>query len=355
MAKDQLRIGIVGGGNIVRQRHMPGIQHIEGVEVVAICNRSYASTRQFAEDYNISRTVDTWQELVTMEDLDIIWIGTTPYLHCPITLAALQTGKHVFCQARMCMNLDEARQMHASAQEHPDQIVRFCPPPMGMAGDRVMRRLLQQENAVGEIRQVFLNSVNGQLLDPNLPLHWRLQTEQSGQNILTAGIYFEVLDRWLGKTTSITAVNRSWTESRPHPETQQLVPADLPESVNIIAELENGAVAAYLFNGVSGHAPGDHLAIWGTKGTLVYDFNPDEKQEKIEGGKLDDKALNPIEISDQHRRDWTVESDFIELVRGGQPDTILPDTNVALRYMAVLDAVHRAATTGQKVPVNYES
>jgi predicted dehydrogenase len=355
MAHNQLRIGIIGGGNIVRQRHMPGLQQIEGVEVTAVCNRNYASTRQFAEDYNIPRIVDSWQELVAMDDLDIIWIGTTPYLHCPVTLAALEAEKHVFCQARMCMNLDEARLMRSAARKHPDKVFRICPPPMGMGGDRVMRRLLQQEGYVGDIRQLYLNSVNGQLLDPNLPLHWRLQTEQSGQNVLMVGIYLEVLDRWLGKTLNVTAVNRSWNDMRPHPDTQQFVPADLPESVNVVAEMENGSVGVYMFNGVSGHAPGDHLAIWGTEGTLVYDFNPDETQEKIEGGKLEEGALNPVEISEEEQRNWTVESDFIELVRGGQPDTILPDAEAGSRYMAVLDAIHRSAATGQKVAVNYES
>ena len=48
-------------------------------------------------------------------DIDAIVIGTWPYLHCPITLAALEAGKHVLTEARMSMNAAEAHRMLAAA------------------------------------------------------------------------------------------------------------------------------------------------------------------------------------------------------------------------------------------------
>ncbi len=352
MAEQTLRIGIIGGGSIMRQRHMPGLKAIEGVEIVAVCNRHYQSTREFAEEFGIERRVDRWEDIVAMDDVDIVWIGTTPYMHCPIVLAALEAGKHVFCQSRMCLNLDEARQMAAAGAKHPDRHVRFCPPPMGMGGDRVMQRLLTDERVVGDIRQMFLSSANGMLLDPEFPLHWRLDKEQSGQNVLTVGIYLEVLDRWLGRTSAVTAVNRSWTPTRIHPYTRQATAAELPESVNIIAELANGAIGVYLFNAVSGHAPTDHLAVWGTKGTIVYDFNNDETQERIETGGIEGKGMEPVEIGEQERRAWTVEADFIRLVRTGeQGDSILPDLHAGVRYMTLIDAIHRSAAGGRRIEI----
>ncbi|MHC4675861.1 MAG: Gfo/Idh/MocA family protein, partial [Planctomycetota bacterium] len=334
------------------QRHMPGLQKIDGVQVVAVCNKRVESTRQFAEEYNISRTAYEWREIVEMDDVDIIWIGTTPYMHCEITLAALEAGKHVFCQSRMCMNLDEARQMVAAGDNYPHQVVRFCPPPVGLAGDRTMQRLLKEEKFVGEIRQVFLTSAAGVLLDPDAELGWRLQVEQSGQNVLTMGIYFEVLDRWLGPASAITAVNRSWTKTRIHPETQQPAPVELPESVNIVAELANGAIGVYLFNGISSHAPSDHLAIWGTEGTLVYDFNMDGINERIEGARRNEEGMKEIPITDQEKREWSVEADFIQAVRTGQCDPLLPDLQAGLRYMMLTDAVHRSSGGNCRIPVS---
>ena len=50
-----------------------------------------------------------WADLLAVPDLDIIWIGTPPYMHSAVTISALEAGKHVFCQARMSMDLAEAK------------------------------------------------------------------------------------------------------------------------------------------------------------------------------------------------------------------------------------------------------
>lgn len=351
MSNEKLRIGIIGAGGIVRQRHMPGLSKIEGVEIAAVCNRHSMSARQFAEEFKVPKVAYDWHEVVGMPEIDIIWIGATPYMHREIVVAALRAGKHVFCQSRMAMDLDDARQIAAAAAEHPDRVLRFCPPPYGMAGDRTMKRLLQKDRFVGDVRQLTLMSVSGVLLDPQIPLGWRLQKEQSGQNVLTLGIYLEVLERWLGPISRVTAVNRVWTKQRAHPETGVLTPVEIPESVNVLAEYPNGAVGVLMVNGVSSHGPSDHLAIHGTEGTLVYDFNADEALEQIEGAKRTDEAMSPIPIPDDERRTWSVEADFISAVRTGQADEILPDVNAGLRYMAVIDAIYRSFGTHQSVDV----
>jgi len=359
MTNAKLGIGIIGAGSIVRHRHMPGLAKIDDVEVRAVCNRHMMSARQFADEFNVPQTCYDWRDVVTMSDVDIVWIGTTPYMHREIILHALAAGKHVFCQSRMCMNLDEARQIVTAAEQHPDRVLRFCPPPMGMAGDRTMKRLLHQEKFVGDIRHITLTSVNGLLLDPELPLTWRLQKKQSGQNVLTLGIYLEVLERWLGPIHRVMASSAIYTSHRPHPEISIPTPVEIPESMNVIAEYPNKAMAVLQFNGVSSHGPSDHLAIHGTDGTLVYDFNMDETAEQIEGAKRSDPGMSPIEIPDHERRGWTVEADFIAMVRAANQgatdqnaastsnDNILPDAEAAMNYMNVIDAIHRSIGTGQ--------
>ncbi|MCI0530189.1 MAG: Gfo/Idh/MocA family oxidoreductase, partial [Nitrospira sp.] len=111
MNQKTLKIGIIGAGGIVRQRHLPGLKKIEGVEVVAVSNRRRERAEKIAQDFNIPRVIEDWHEVIAIPELDIIWIGTTPYMHEPITLAALEAGKHVFCQARMAMNSQQAKNM----------------------------------------------------------------------------------------------------------------------------------------------------------------------------------------------------------------------------------------------------
>src|SRR5699024_10554891 len=101
MQSQHLRIGIVGAGGIVRARHLPGLAAIDGVEVVAVCNRAPESARSVADEYSIGRVEERWEDLVDADDIDAVVIGTTPHLHEAVTARALTLGKHVFCQARL--------------------------------------------------------------------------------------------------------------------------------------------------------------------------------------------------------------------------------------------------------------
>ena len=94
-----IRIGLVGAGDNTRRKHIPGLLAQEGVELVAVANRRRESSERVARDYGIARVCDDWREVVDADDLDAIVIGTWPYLHCPVTLAALATGKHVLTEA----------------------------------------------------------------------------------------------------------------------------------------------------------------------------------------------------------------------------------------------------------------
>src|SRR4029434_5361400 len=96
----RIRVGLIGAGANTRSRHIPGLLANPDVEIIAVCNRRPESTLGIAREYNIARTYPSWELVVADPDIDAIVIGTWPYLHCPITVAALQAGKHVLTEAR---------------------------------------------------------------------------------------------------------------------------------------------------------------------------------------------------------------------------------------------------------------
>src|ERR1700682_263328 len=112
----KLRVGIVGAGGIVRQRHLPALKKHPDVEIVAVSNSTYESSENFCKENCPEATpMRNWADLLALPDLDIVWIGTPPYMHSAITVSALEAGKHVFCQARMSMDLAEAAETLAPA------------------------------------------------------------------------------------------------------------------------------------------------------------------------------------------------------------------------------------------------
>src|SRR5262245_55163749 len=190
MSSGEVRIGIVGAGQIARTRHLPGFQADPGVRVVAVCNRRRETAARVARDFDIPKVYSNWEDLVGDPEVDAVVIGAWPYLHCPVTLAAFDAGKHVLTQARMAMNAREAQRMYDRALESPHLAAMIVPSPWGLTGDAYMRSLIAS-GWLGTLRELHVDSLNNHLADPETPLGWRQITRYSGFNMLTLGIVYE--------------------------------------------------------------------------------------------------------------------------------------------------------------------
>lgn len=337
-----VRIGIIGAGGIVKTRHLPGLRVLPDVEVAAVCNRSRESGEAVAREWSIPDVMTDWRALVAREDLDAVFIGTWPYAHAEMSIAALEAGKHVFCQARMARDTAEARAMLAVAEAHPDLAAMLCPPPAGMRGDRLIRRLLA-EDYVGKLREVHAEGLSAGNIDPAVPLHWRQNFELQGYNTLTLGMWIEVIHRWVGPHRRVSAIVKTHTPMRVDPETGEPCSVRIAESLAISAELANGAVGSYRFSGVTRFPPHNAIRLYGTEGSLHYDLDTDE----ITGGRAGDATAIPIPIPSELVREWTVEADFIRAIRKGTP--VEPSFRDGLQYMELTEAAYRSSESGRAV------
>ena len=111
MAQQPVRLGVVGAGGFTRRFHLPNFLKIPGVEVVAVCNRSEASGQAVAREFNFSTVLTDWHEVVSLPQVDAVVIGTWPYMHAPVAVAAMRAGKHVFTEAHMADDLAGALAM----------------------------------------------------------------------------------------------------------------------------------------------------------------------------------------------------------------------------------------------------
>lgn len=346
MASDTLRIGFVGAGGIVRQRHVPGLSKAPGVAFAGVANSSRESSERAAREFGIARAYDDWRQLVADDGIDVVWIGARPDLHRPVTEAALAAGKHVFCQARMAPTYADAKAMWQAA-EASDRTTMLCPPPHYMRGDRVVRRLLA-EGFVGQPLNVVVQSYSDTYADPSKPRHWRQDRAISGYNTLDLGMMIEVLHRWLGYARRVTALEQTAFPTRPG--NGGAVPVERPDTLSAVAELENGALATIAVSGVARHAAeANAFQIYGTDGTIRYLFASDT----ILAGKAGDGELREVPISPDEARAWTVEADFIRGVREGRR-AVEPTFWDGLKYMELTEAIFRSVETGRAVDLPFE-
>jgi predicted dehydrogenase len=343
MAASDIRIGIVGAGQITRSRHFPGFKAIYGVRVVAVCNRRRESARRIASEFDIPKVHGSWEDLVADPNVDAVVIGAWPYLHCPVTLAAFDAGKHVLTQARMAMNAREAQRMLDRSLELPRLTAMIVPSPYGLAGDAVMRSLIAS-GYLGKLREVHVHSLSDVLADAETPMGWRQITKYSGFNMLTLGIVYETVLRWVSPATRVLAYASKVVRDRFDPEQGKRTKVGTPDSVQVVTTQSDGSCGVYRFSGVVWNDVSMGVALYGDEGTLIYDLLRDE----IRGGKRGAGSLEPIPIPDSKRGSWRVESDFIAAIRGERPVT-RTDFTTGVRYMQFTEAVARSSR--HQVPV----
>lgn len=334
-----LRIGIIGAGANTRLRHIPGFQAIDGVSITAVCNRTYASGQAAAKAFNIPTVFDDWHELVLSDQVDAVCIGTWPYLHCPITLACVDAGKHVLTEARMCMNLAEARRMYdASCQS--DKVTMIVPGGSYMEPEPLLLDMIE-DDFFGDFLEIHIRGMSGSY-NPQAPLHWRQRRDLSGQNIMALGILNEAVRRYAGDEIAVMAQAQTFTPQRLDTTSSTMRQVDVPESLGAIATMASGATAVYHLSSVCRHGTAGAFEFHGTKGAIKLENNI----AWIAG--VHDTAFRKLEIDPAQRGGWRVEADFIDAIRKGKPVT---HTSFAdgLKYMTFTEAVQLSLQQGRRI------
>jgi predicted dehydrogenase len=259
----------------------------------------------------------------------------------PEQLAALAAGKHVLCEARMAMYLQEARAMRVAARAHPQLVAQIVPAPHTLAVDATVQQLLA-DRYLGELLAVSIRDGN-EFLDREAPLHWRQDTDLSGYNIMTLGIWYEILLRWLGEATSVLAMGKAFVKQR-RDDTGALRAVRVPEHIDVLADLACGAQAHIQISAVTGHAGPAEISVFGSEATLRF------SDGKLFGGRRDEPALAEIAIPDERRGGWRVEAAFVGAIRGQEPVTLTP-FETGVKYMAFTEAVTQSLAAGAAVPI----
>lgn len=346
MAQRPVRIGVVGAGSFAQQVHIPNFQKISGVEVVAVCNRTPATAQRVAQQFGVPRAVTDWREVLAMPNVDAVLVGTWPNMHAPVTIAALEAGKHVLCLGRMALDLQEAQAMHRAAEAARARGLRtmLVPPAFGVRAHPFMRQLLAQ-GYVGQVRQVMVYRMTGQLADTAAPLMWRQDRDISGVNVLLIGADYEIVRGWFGEVTRVLASEHTFTPERPTSDgSGRRVKVEIPDAITVLAELRQGGTVTFLESGVARFGGAPRVEVYGSEGTLVYAFG----REEIAGAKVGEAELKPLPTPPELERQWQVEADFVRMVREGIPD-VWPTFAHGVKYMEFTEAARRSAKQGQWV------
>ena len=259
-------------------------------------------------------------------------------MHCEITCAALEAGKHVLTEARMARNAAEAHRMHAASLANPGFVAQIVPSPFGLEQGPFVQSLFEQA-FIGQLREVVVIGADSTFWDYTEFLHWRQDARISGLNVMALGILHETVSRWIPSTTRVFAQSTCFEKQRPLANSQGLVDVTVPDSVQIVTLIDGGARGVYHMSSVSLFGPGKQIHLYGSRGTIKYVMTP---QEQLFCGRPEDKELTLVNIPESQRGGWRVEAEFIAAVRG-QDKIYHTDFATGVRYMEFTEAVARSA------------
>ncbi len=106
-----LRYGCVGAGGIARAKHIKGYKNLSDIEFVSVCDPNEKFAKEVAEEFGFKTYYADYHEMFEKEKLDFVSVCVPNYLHCPVTILALNKGIHVHCEKPIAMNATEAQLM----------------------------------------------------------------------------------------------------------------------------------------------------------------------------------------------------------------------------------------------------
>jgi predicted dehydrogenase len=107
---EPVRLGIIGNGQI-GTKHVQRWQDIPGVELVALCDIIPERAERLAARYDVPQTFKWFRELLALDEIDAVDVCLHNNKHAPVSIAAMQAGKHVYCEKPLAGSYADAKAM----------------------------------------------------------------------------------------------------------------------------------------------------------------------------------------------------------------------------------------------------
>jgi predicted dehydrogenase len=242
--------------------------------------------REAARSAPGAKTSDDWRDVVNDPDVDLVDICLPDSLHFEVAKAALDAGKHVYCEKPLTETAAEAAQLVALSREK-GVITRvghgFLRNPVHDLAKEII-----DGGEIGEIKMFKASQHVDSFGDPMAPFMWRANGDLAPTGIVgdTGSHVFSILDRLVGRVDRLVADCRIVTKFRPSVEgftyggtavltgDEKLVEVTNTDATNLMCHFENGAMGLIDFSRVAtGRKFAQTYEIYGTKGSLVYNYD----------------------------------------------------------------------------------
>lgn len=177
-----VRFGVIGAGviaNLMVSKFTPG----GPVKVVAVADVNPEAAKKLAAAAGTTRIHADYHQLLADPEVEAVYIATPPFLHRPMTIAALRAGKHVCCEKPFVLTQQEVRDILAVSREVPHLKVTCCSSRYHHTGTARKARAMIAGGELGEVYRVHFEQVTGPSAPGTKLPPWRNDPAKNGGGI----------------------------------------------------------------------------------------------------------------------------------------------------------------------------
>lgn len=306
----------------------------------------------------------SFEEMLRDPKVDAVDICEPNDMHKDYLIAAIQAGKHIYCEKPLTLDLASALEVKTACERsHYHGIsrmafeYRFTP--------AILRaKQLIGANVLGKLVQFNFKYYGSEFIDPNRPLGWQSDKKRSGGGVLFAlGTHSLDLIRYLvGDVDEVFAQEKTHFPFHPDPQSGKRVPVTIEDIVNVQLSCGDVPGTLLLSQVAAGSGIDFSFEIYGEKGSIkftqqepnvLYYFNAEDPKEPNGGfggfkaietaQKYGGRAVFPPERVNISWSRYHIASicDFVEAVGSGRPSH--PDLEDGFQVQKIVDAIYRSA------------
>lgn len=359
----KIRVGIVGASanrGFASIAHIPALRALPEFEIAAVCTARQASAEAAARHYGAPLAFADPEQLAQHPDVDLVTVSVKVPDHYRPVMAAIEAGKHVYCEWPLGRNTEEAMRMLDAAERKG---VRHA---VGLQG--------QMSPAINYVKDLVAEGYVGKVLTATMigcAPNWGASIDRAyqadranGANLMTitGGHQIDALCYCLGEFREVAAFAVSQRDRILSEDIGGLIAKTSPDQLVVGGIVGDGAVVSFQIRGGMARGTEFLFEIHGEKGDLVLTATSRasmQRQElRLQGGQGAAKALADLPVPARYR--WVpvgvspespynvaqLYSRLAERIRDGKPAS--PGFAAAVARHRLLDAIVRASETGRK-------
>lgn len=281
--------------------HLPALRALkDDFEIVGAANRSYESSVRTKEAFGFKRAFSSTEELINSPEIDLVVVSVKVPHHYLLVSAALNAGKHVYCEWPLGVNAQEAKQLRDLANKK-GLITAIGTQGRSAPSINYIKKLVES-GFVGRVLSTSIIASGGNWADQATSESYYLSQAKNGATMqaIAVGHALATMQHVIGDLSQLKATFVHNFSEVQVVDTKEKLPKDVPDQVMVQGQTKVGAAFSLHYRG--GVSKGTNL-LWEINGTdgdirISGDMGyPQIVDLRLEGASKDDKKLKPLSFS----------------------------------------------------------